>query len=177
MEKFGITNLYHGSEEKFDAFSLKDLGKNGTGEGYGIYLTPDKTFAKKYTGTSGYIYNIEVDLHRPASFNRVTITKAVLKKIFKELHEENEFLDNYGEMLMASYYSVLNDALKETLEYNDNDVDIICDVANSCGDIGLTLELFNKHAKFTHAHFQEGEKEVYVVFCPEDIKIKEIESV
>ena len=31
--------LYHGSDKIFENFSLDNLGKHGTAQGYGVYLT------------------------------------------------------------------------------------------------------------------------------------------
>lgn len=86
---------------KFDHFSLEYKGLNGTADGFGIYLTPNKDMASMYaeqTKKLGYIYEVTADLEKPLSTDELTITDKELSKIIDILQESNNILNDFNDV-------------------------------------------------------------------------------
>ena len=105
-ETGGTYRLFHGSMNKFDEFSLDHKGLNGTANGFGVYLTPNKEMATMYAeqgsnGNNGFVYEVNVELEKPISMNERTITDEELSKVIDKLQESNDILNDYNDV---SYY-------------------------------------------------------------------------
>ena len=176
MKKLGFNNLYHGSDVLFEQFSLDYLGKNGTSEGYGVYLTDNVKTAYKYTLDTGYIYDVEVELDLPISHERKQLSRPFLKKVLKDLDEMDEFLSNYGDVDYEGFSKVMNRALDSLMQYNDNDLDIVHDIANTHGSFEEVAEILYKYGRYTHSLYQEDNETIIVVFNPKRITIKSVKK-
>lgn len=179
--------LYHGSDIRFENFSLDNLGKHGTAQGYGVYLTSNTELAKMYSEQSrnnkeqeGYLYTVTVDLENELSLDSVTLTEDEISNIILELHNGYGFLDNYGDTAFEGFEKVKNEAFSTIMESNDNDVDILNDIATTLGDRKAVTEIFYKEGQYTHilAHEQTiKQDDVYIILNPEKVNIKSIDVV
>lgn len=169
---------FHGSVESFGTFSLKNLGKNGTSEGFGIYLTDNIDFANVYAVRNnrfGFIYVVEVALEKALSFETKTITKPLLRKWLNHLDKTSDILSNFGEVAYSGRQNVMNEAI-ELLMTNDNDVDLVNELGTIVGDKEFIAEVVYQMGGFTHtvvSECYEGDINVVVVLDPKRIKIKE----
>lgn len=151
-ENGNLKVMYHGSPETFTVFDpVQNGGKNGIGEGFGIYLTDSEEIATPYSN-NGNLMKGYVNITNPAtSFNK-TIGKSDLIKLIKATCEKEaqEYVDD-GE------YDTIEEALRDTwisnyvdtykgkidksyqkaadaiLDYNENDRDIVQEVMVGSG--------------------------------------------
>ena len=139
-----IIPMYHGTPASdmyfFDEWKV---GTNGTQRGVGFYLTDNYEYAQAYNGDGkGKIIVAFVNITKPLSDTKITISKDDLRKFVKAIDPENKgyarydyakkypfydqnFLDNYGSMEDIGYEAVLDNCINNLLKYNKNDVDII----------------------------------------------------
>ena len=141
---------YHGTENEFTEFNFSQGGKNGTADGFGIYLTNDPEVASSYGNRmiEGYV-NVE----RPASaLTTATLTKPELHRLIRRT------VDIEAETLQYDGYDSLEDAKKDTwisnyvdtysaknledaiadvtdsiLQFNGNDMDIVQEIMTGMG--------------------------------------------
>ncbi len=80
---------YHGSNKKFDYFTLDTAGaKSDYGTlGKGIYFTLDKSLAKHYAGNNGYVYTCELDLRNPLIIDTKQKEKELTDATYKNFEE------------------------------------------------------------------------------------------
>ena len=142
--------VWHGSPSDFNEFSLRYLGTNGTAEGYGFYFTDRRAVAESYArgteaqrhqGANGRLFEVFLNIAKPLSNERVTMTREEFRRFLRELNRQTdadgnplELLSNYGDAAYEGAEAVMNEA--ERLEYdgNDNDVDIVHSIINAVGD-------------------------------------------
>ena len=180
-ETGGTYRLFHGSMNKFDEFSLDHKGLNGTANGFGVYLTPNKEMATMYAeqgsnGNNGFVYEVNVELEKPISMNERTITDEELSKVIDKLQESNDILNDYNDV---SYYGekVVKREVIASLSENENDVDLINDIGNTIGDHEATAKAFYDVGKYTHIIAEEQLRQkdvVIVVLQPDKVKIETI---
>lgn len=138
--------VYHGTDADFNIFDTSvSGGKNGTAEGFGIYLTNDEEVSKHYGGRiiEGY-----ANITRPATSWQKTIKQPELAKLIQKTCEmeadkmaANDGYDDRAQALRDTWisnyvytpeYSTINGAYnavaREILKANDNDMDIIQEV-------------------------------------------------
>ena len=180
------TELYHGSTEKFEQFSLDHLGKNGRAQGLGVYLTPNIDIAAMYTGVSefedrkGYLYTVFTALENSLSLNEITLSREELSDIVDELHEQSNFLDNYGDVHYSGYDQVHDEALELLLNSNNSDVDLLNDLAQTVGSNELVAEVFYKVGGYTHAVAYKQTRlcdDVVIVFNPARVTIWKVDEI
>jgi len=134
--------VYHGSSSKFDEFSYKNMGKQGTSEGYGFYFTNKKSIAKGYYEKGGSLKEVYVDIKKPLSLTKKEITKPQLSKFIDEFDKSERamfddegggYLDNWGDISHEGRKSVLEKAVDAEFNGSDNDVDMISGIINASG--------------------------------------------
>jgi len=175
MEK----NFYHGSMNKFEAFSLDHLGKNGKEDGFGIYLTTDKEMASiyaNYRDKKGYLYETSANLGNALSRTERTISDSQLSKIIDLLHESDDLLNVYNDV---SYFgqSVVKNEVLELLKINKNDVDLVNELATNIGNPINVAKTIQAIGNFTHiiAENQVNQNEpVIVVLNPDNVRIEKV---
>ena len=144
-------HLYHGTNADFTKFDLrKHGGKNGKGEGYGIYLAANKEISAPY---GKRVIDSYTKFNRLAEGKEKTITFTELKNIIKtscELEAQravnDEEYDSVNEALKDTWVSnyvytydyngmskVYTDVANILWEANDNDGDIINEIMTSSG--------------------------------------------
>ena len=105
-DKGNLKVMFHGTEADFNIFDFSQGGKNGTAEGFGIYLTDNEAVAKAY---GGRIIKSYVNVTKPARFDKKTITPAKLVKLI-----ETTARDQAQRMIEEEGYGSINDAIKDT---------------------------------------------------------------
>ena len=154
-----LKTMFHGTEADFNIFDFSQGGKNGTAEGFGIYLTDNEEVAKAY---GGRIIKSYVNVTKPAMFNKKTITSAQLMKLIETTakNQAQQMIDEEG-------YGTLEDAIKDTwisnytytydkslaasyrevansiIRMSDNDRDIIQEVMS-----GMAIRDYDKAVEF-----------------------------
>lgn len=144
-------HLYHGTNADFTKFDLQNHGgKNGKGEGYGIYLAANKEISAPY---GKRVIDSYTKFNRLAEGREKTITFTELKNIIKtscELEAQravnDEEYDSVSEALKDTWVSnyvytydynsmskVYTDVANILWEANDNDGDIINEIMTSSG--------------------------------------------
>lgn len=101
-----LKTMFHGTEADFNIFDFSQGGKNGTAEGFGIYLTDNEEVAKAY---GGRIIKSYANVTKPAMFNKKTITSAQLTRLI-----ETTAKNQAQSMIEEEGYGTLEDALKDT---------------------------------------------------------------
>ena len=182
--------VWHGSPSDFNEFSLRYLGTNGTAEGYGFYFTDRRAVAESYArgteaqrhqGANGRLFEVFLNIAKPLSNERVTMTREEFRRFLRELNRQTdadgnplELLSNYGDAAYEGAEAVMNEA--ERLEYdgNDNDVDIVHSIINAVGDKERVFRVLRSTTGFdgivADAPKWGGDQTVYVAFSPTQIK-------
>ncbi|MDR0509541.1 MAG: hypothetical protein LBH06_00425 [Rikenellaceae bacterium] len=142
--------VYHGSPNTFTEFNSKYMGTSGTSDGQGFYFTDAREYAEAFTsgrnfdtgdGTRGELFETFLNLRRPLSSNKLTITKKELGEIIRRIDElsgeglEHMFLSNYGDVDMEGLNSVLKYATDFEHENSDNDAELIGGLVNASGSL------------------------------------------
>lgn len=175
--------VYHGSPNKFTQFSYDSIGDNGTSEGIGFYCTDNKTIAKGYAcknANNGYLYTIKFNGKKSLSSDKLTITKAQLKKYLLALQNVDiDFLSNYGDVEYEGLSHVITEAVNNEYSNNTNDVDLICSICHSSGNIeGCLTTLYETlHYDSIILPAEWGKQELYIALVNECIKILNIEKI
>ena len=138
-----LKKVYHGSANQFNVFDYGRLGNTGHQEGFGFYFADTKTITKHY-GESREFY---LDMQRPMYSDKKTITLRELMKFMKALDPDgNGVISGYEDAGSVGYTTALRRAASTIMEFNDNDQDVIFEVANADGS-NYTADEFIKFAK------------------------------
>ena len=186
--------LYHGSTSRIDRFDYDKIGQsNGTDEGYGFYLIDRKDIAERFAD-KGYLNICKIDpilavndpnlfgSNQSISTTKITFSIIALKMLINKVEEYEEgcILYNYGDPSRVSRNALVMTAARNELEYNSNDVDILCSLSNGCGSKEYVLrafvELFGQNClKITENKYTENESptDIYLVFDADAITITE----
>jgi len=170
--------VYHGSKQLFDVFDYNKIGLNGTSEGKGFYFTDSIGVATGY-GQGGYLYTVEFNGKKSLSSDKKTITRQQLKKYLLALHEKTDYLSNWGEVAYEGLKKVLNEAVRGEYEPSDNDVDIISAIANTSGNMEVSLSLVYKILGYDSivldAEWGNGQK-LYIALTNDIIEFVEVKE-
>lgn len=175
-----MPTVYHGSPNKFTQFSYDSIGDNGTSEGIGFYCTDNRQIAAGYAckdTNNGYLYTIEFNGKKSLSSDKMTITKAQLKKYLLALQNADvDFLSNYGDVDYEGLNNVITEAVNNEYENNTNDVDLICSICHSSGNIeGCLTALYETlHYDSIILPAEWGKQELYIALVNECIKIGKV---
>ncbi len=167
--------FYHGSENLFAEFAFDHIGKHGTSEGYGFYLTDNLEIAERYTEGNGYLY--ELDFHGVKSLNpnKRTITKTMFKKFVWSLEQKEQFLMDYCDVDYYGIHTAIENAW-ELLKRNENDVDFVCEMCNAYGDKEYILSEVRRVLGFDHIRQSAdwGNQTLVILLVPDIVTINHI---
>lgn len=170
--------VYHGSKELFELFDYSKIGTNGTTEGKGFYFTDNIGIATGY-GQNGYLYIVEFNGTKTLNSEGKTITREQLKKYLLALHEETDYLSNWGEVGFEGLRNVLNQAVDGEYDSSDNDVDLISGIANASGNMEASLSLVYKVLGYDSivldADWGKGQK-LYIALTNDIINIVDVKK-
>lgn len=142
-ENGALKVMYHGTQNDFTVFDFSQGGKNGTAEGFGIYLTDNPEVSQSYGDRiiEGY-----ANITKPAYSDRRTIKRNELAKLIKETvsqeakqlaedydgdlkaAEKDTWISNYVDTYNQNMKSAINETVDSIMQMNDNDMDIIQEV-------------------------------------------------
>lgn len=190
-------NLYHGSKNNFNEFEIPKYHTNGGTLGFGTYLTDSIERANSYADTNGYLYTVELTdeltQSQPLNATKVTLTlnqvAEIIEKIAEKQIEDEEYpyiLSDWEEptsetTIDAGNKAIINRIAQSIIDDTD-DLNIINGINNQLGgnnsgadtlvpilnDVGI-------HYAVLDVEYYDNSKE-YVVFNPQDIKIKSKEQ-
>lgn len=151
--------LYHGSKNNFNEFEIPKYHTNGGTLGFGTYLTDSIERANSYADTNGYLYTVELtdELSQSQPLNATKVTLTLNQVAEKQIEDEE-------------YPYILSDWEEPTSETtidagNNSGADTLVPILN---DVGI-------HYAVLDVEYYDNSKE-YVVFNPQDIKIKSKEQ-
>lgn len=185
--------LYHGSNEKFDKFKIRE-SKNGTALGFGIYLTDSPERAKTY---GKYIYQVQLTddpENREVSTNKVTLNQNEVTKMIEAVAQKQIDEDGYPYILSdweepsseteidEGNHMIAQNISENIVTTNESDIDIINDLGNQVGGRASASECLSPILKKMHIHYsvkdfqlENGDKtKEYIVFNPKDIQISSV---
>lgn len=183
-----MITVYHGSPSLFDKFDHSKIGSShATSEGYGFYFTDIKQIAHAYASDTktGYLYTVNLDIKKSLSPEKLTITRSQLKRFIEALHKHDNlyFLSNYGDIDHEGYNKVLNEAVNNNYDYNDNDVDLIASICNVYGSKEPLQVLYNTlgydHIKMVAEwnHNLDTDNTLYIALVNDIIEIEKVEKI
>lgn len=178
--------LYHGSPRLFNSFDYQYVGENGTNEGKGFYFSDSIEIASSYAidkeGKDGYLYKVKLDLKESITEQGKRFSIDDYKRFVVALQKERDFLSCYGDVSYEGFETVLHNAVTNEYEYCDNDVDILCSIANACGSLEAVNRIACEVLGINYILAEQVEwgqqrkkgHKVYVALIPEMIKIVEV---
>ena len=146
-----LLKVYHGTQADFTVFDTSiSGGKNGTQEGFGIYLSDEQKITKQYGDRQIGAY---LNMQKPAYGFKKTLKKAELVKLIRQtceneakqmLAEDDSY--KYEDALRDTWVSnwvythdyssmqaVYSDVAQQILNNNDSDADMIYEIMESIG--------------------------------------------
>lgn len=189
-------HLYHGTNADFTKFDVRKFGgKNGKGEGYGIYLASNKEISEPYGKN---LIDAYVKFNRLAEGTKRTLTAAEVKSLIKASCEaeartavEDGEYDTLSEALKDSWVSnyvytydypsmsrVYTDVADKILQTNENDGDIINEIMLAAGKhynyesaMSFYDDILTPITGIDGFHYVWGkDNDVYLAFNSEQIK-------
>lgn len=181
--------VYHGTDADFTVFDIMRAGKNGRAEGYGFYFSDDQEITRKYGDRQMAVY---LNITKPLYSDKRTLTKAELRK-FAEAVISNEtktydmdwrdsFISNYIDTYSGriSRAEAVTRFVNQIWEANENDQDLIYEIANGSGQNYSVESMKRFYATLKDSigvdgnistwHHADGTSNVYVAFSPEQAK-------
>ena len=171
--------VYHGSAAVFTKFSADFMSQNGSSEGQGFYFTDYKPMAQGYEKNGGQLLEGYLDIKKPLSDSKVTLTAAEVKRLIKAVDPTGDDLVlNYdsrggiGYPSRAWYNRSVEDTLRATMSTSDSDSEILAELANGMGDPGKVLKTVRELLGYD-GYIVEGKYDdatVYVAFDSSQFK-------
>jgi len=177
-----IKVVYHGSPAKFTKFSYEFIGSTGSAEGRGFYFTDKKSMAEGYQRDGGQIMEGYLNIAKPLSLTKKTMKRTELAKLLKAIDPTGDDIasgyDMSGGMGYPSkawYTRAMNDAVKMIWDGNDNDADILAEIANASGGNETVLKTAKELLGYDGYIAEEkyNGASVYVAFSSEQFKNKD----
>ncbi|MGM9558155.1 MAG: hypothetical protein ACI3VP_07855, partial [Oscillospiraceae bacterium] len=187
-DKGRLLTVYHGTDADFTVFDIMRAGKNGRAEGYGFYFSDDQEITGKYGDKQMEVY---LNITKPLYSDRRTLTKAELRKftdavISREMKSDDiEWKDSFISNYIDTYSGITRSSavqrfVNQIWEANENDQDLIYEIANGSGqnysvetmkDFYKTLtDSIGVDGNISTWEHADGESKVYVAFSPEQAK-------
>ena len=144
--------VYHGSTAMFTVFDKSRIeSATGTADGRGFYFTTDRDYALGYKTSDGQLFEVFLNIEKPLSYDKKTITKAQLRKILKEAdrveyEQEGELymLSNYANYNDVGVDAAVNEAANLEYDYADNDVELVGSLIGGSGSFDLIMDAVKK---------------------------------
>lgn len=193
--------MYHGTADDFTIFDvMKQGGKNGAAEGYGIYLTDSEVVASPYSN-AGRLMKGYVNITNPATSFEQTINESDLVKLIKTTCEaeakayveddeyasiEDALKDTWVSNYVYTYDMSMDEAYREVaaqiIDSESNDKDIIQEVmlANGVRDYASAYKFYDTLkdtlgidgfiTEWESSELPEGKAEVVLAFDSKQFK-------
>ncbi len=152
--------VYHGTSNMFYEFApTKEGGKNGTAEGFGIYLSDNQEVTKLYGDRQIKMY---ANITKPATSFDKTISRTTLVKLIKDTCQKeaqrmvaedgygnvreairDTWISNYVDTYSTNIEQAYREVAQSILEQNDNDKDIVHEVM-----FGMAIRDYDRAMEF-----------------------------
>ena len=144
--------VYHGSTAMFTVFDKSRIGSaTGTADGRGFYFTTDRDYAVGYKTPDGQLFEVFLNIEKPLSYDKKTITKTQLRKILKEADRveyeqegEHYMLSNYANYNDVGIDGAVNEGANLEYDYADNDVELVGSLIGGSGSFDLIMDAVKK---------------------------------
>lgn len=101
---------FHGTRTDFETFDLEFIGKGNDEVGSGFYFTDSIETARRYAGSEGYVFVVELELNNPLQTD-TTLTSDQVEKLISASPVFDEMIENFGEVALEGVNRVLNRAV------------------------------------------------------------------
>lgn len=169
--------VYHGTSAKqIKEFDYDRIGQQGTADGQGFYFANKEDFAKGYQQEGGSIVKGYLNIQNALNPGKITLTKANVKKLIQKLDPNGDgFLSNFGDVDYEGYNNVLNEAVNNSFDSADNDVDLIGGIINGEGSVERVYEALESIKGPSGVIAPKGDSDVhYVIGKPNQIKSSDL---
>ena len=162
-----LKEVYHGTPYDFNIFKYDKLGENTSSLGAGFYFTDKKQTGEEYARDGGNLKQVYLDIEKPISYGKTTMTKDEYAKFIKAIDKET-----HGNYLLD--YDGIQNALME-YDYGGDDIDLVSAVQSSSGlTWKKTFELLRKTIGYdgiiSEKGFLNNDETLYVAFNSNQIK-------
>lgn len=162
-----LKEVYHGTPYDFNIFKYDKLGENTSSLGAGFYFTDKKQTGEEYARDGGNLKQVYLDIEKPMSYGKTTMTKDEYAKFIKAIDKET-----HGNYLLD--YDGIQNALME-YDYGGDDIDLVSAVQSSSGlTWKKTFELLRKTIGYdgiiSEKGFLNNDETLYVAFNSNQIK-------
>lgn len=145
--------VYHASNALFTKPKFNQAEANGHDGGFGFYVATVRSLAQTY-GQNLYVSNFKPK--RALSCTKLTLTDQQIINLLQYLKQNHrDYLENYGEMTSSQvWHETARNIVLPNLRMNENDVDLINDLANAIGDHNLILTWLQQQ-QYSHARMDK----------------------
>ena len=162
-----LKEVYHGTPYDFNIFKYDKLGENTSSLGAGFYFTDKKQTGEEYARDGGNLKQVYLDIEKPMSYGKTTMTKDEYAKFIKAID-----IETHGNYLLD--YDGIQNALME-YDYGGDDIDLVSAVQSSSGlTWKKTFELLRKTIGYdgiiSEKGFLNNDETLYVAFNSNQIK-------
>lgn len=162
--------VYHGSKNDFEVFNFDHIRGNGSEFGVGFYTTTNKDLALIYA--KPYLYTYEFVGQKSFKPEERQLTRDDIRLLIEHIQEETDFLSNYGEVDFEGYEKVLNLAIDNIFNEEDDDIDMLAGIACTCGDeYALVYNAIYELFGFDSIIATMRDSELFIALVPQAVKL------
>ena len=167
--------VYHGSTADFTEFSYKFVNRNGQADGRGFYFTDNRSFAEGYQNKDGKLFEVYLSIQKPLNPDKLTITKAELRKILDAIDPSGDYMANYAEddrgyPGAAWRAKALNSTVNAIYDSSENNADILAELYSSFGGGEVLAEVRKVSGYDGFIKKDQNGNMIYIAFEPGQIK-------
>ncbi len=167
--------VYHGSTADFTEFSYKFANRNGQADGRGFYFTDNRSFAEGYQNKDGKLFEVYLSIQKPLNPDKLTITKAELRKILDAIDPSGDYMTNYAEddrgyPGAAWRAKALNSTVNAIYDSSENNADILAELYSSFGGGEVLAEVRKVSGYDGFIKKDQNGNMIYIAFEPGQIK-------
>ena len=167
--------VYHGSTADFTEFSYKFVNRNGQADGRGFYFTDNRSFAEGYQNKDGKLFEVYLSIQKPLNPDKLTITKAELRKILDAIDPSGDYMANYAEddrgyPGAAWRAKALNRTVNAIYDSSENNADILAELYGSFGGGEVLAEVRKVSGYDGFIKKDQNGNMIYIAFEPGQIK-------
>lgn len=167
--------VYHGSTADFTEFSYKFANRNGQADGRGFYFTDNRSFAEGYQNKDGKLFEVYLSIQKPLNPDKLTITKAELRKILDAIDPSGDYMTNYAEddrgyPSAAWRAKALNRTVNAIYDSSENNADILAELYGSFGGGEVLAEVRKVSGYDGFIKKDQNGNMIYIAFEPGQIK-------
>lgn len=172
---------FHGTRSTFEAFEDRFIGTGNDERGPGFYFTSKEQTARHYAGEGGCVIEADPGIDHPMSDSAV-LSRGQIGAIIAAAPDHRETLENFGEIDMEGYETVLQRAVSTyaaTADGKTDPLECICLLANDfwSGREAAMLAAVQRETGFNGVVRPIGEEIHAVAWSASQIRIVDIRPV